>query len=243
MTRFLSLNIGGLPHLAEELVDLVRPEHRVRDLARSVAPLADVAVFQEVWERDQRKKLAKAFGAPKKAHHWPKVDHWHPWLRALGIRGRAGLCFVARHPFEVTAKGGFTATTLSKWDFLSTKGWAAARIGRVVFVTAHLDAGRDADSVAARQAQLYELAAGIYRLGRGPVALGGDLNLKDDEPNDLAQLHAFLRATGLDVALHRSKDVVAARGLEVVESEVIPTKRLELSDHDGMAVRFRVLDG
>ena len=138
------------------------------------------------------------------------------------------------------AKGGFSVTTLSKWDFLATKGWAAARIGRVMFVTAHTDAGRDADSVAARAVQLRELAQGIHRLGRGPVVLGADLNLKQGDAGDAGVLHAFLRPTGLEVVLHHRKDVVAVRGLRVEDQRVISLRDRGLSDHDALVARLTI---
>jgi hypothetical protein len=54
----------------------------------------------------------------------------------------------------------------------------------------------------------------------------------------MAMLHAFATATGLEVTLHDGNDVVAVRGLEVLETEVVPPKAMGLSDHDGLWINL-----
>jgi hypothetical protein len=66
--------------------------------------------------------------------------------------------------------------------------------------------------------------------------LGGDLKLGDGD--DMAALHAFTTAISLEVVLHDDNDIVAVRGLEVLETEVIGTKAMGLSGHNALGVKI-----
>ncbi len=188
-------------------------------------------------------------------------------LRARGNQG-SGLTTLARLPAEILVETQAEPYEVcSGWlfganDCLGDKGFLRTRLalpnGALVdFVNTHLDAGRDEPDRDARRAQL-ELLAERLRGSSASLALvvGGDLNLRFDDPSDRALLDRFAAALGLadseakpapgsgweriDYLLYRSGSDVS---LEVLAAGMAPEfvrDGAPLSDHPALWARLRV---
>ena len=149
-------------------------------------------------------------------------------------------------------------------DCFATKGILSTRLrlpngAEVDFYNVHMDAGNTRGDQRARRHQLARLQTRIAeRTSSQAVVVGGDFNLRSDEPRDVELLSAFREALGLDEAgidiasgsddwkrqvdyiFYHSGDGAALQLVSSgVASEFIYGGQ-SLSDHPAIFARFRV---
>jgi endonuclease/exonuclease/phosphatase family metal-dependent hydrolase len=154
---------------------------------------------------------------------------------------KAGLAIVARRDLmEDHQFHEFKYTTLSKWDFLSSKGFQTftamvAEDTEVMFINTHLDSGKDRDSLAARLTQIAHIVE-VASEFEGPIVLVGDLNLNVNREGDSYLLGKLMDDLDLTIAVKDRFDyILVSRGIYVLGTEVI-LKEVNPSDHAALLV-------
>lgn len=135
--------------------------------------------------------------------------------------------------------GWFPGEKLGDGDCWASKGFQMATLANgVTVVNTHMDAGsREVDS-SVRAVQLQELGTALPT--EGPLLLAGDFNHRYGTADD-ARLLGFLRRNRLTLHIRsdseKGNDIIAAREVDITQVGLVP--RAGLSDHDGLAIRFR----
>jgi endonuclease/exonuclease/phosphatase family metal-dependent hydrolase len=144
-------------------------------------------------------------------------------------------------------------------DCWASKGFQRMRIRlqggeELDFVNTHLDAGSGEGDREARRRQLEQLRRTIEsEVAKGPLILGGDLNLDAAHPEDIALLDAFTSALGLadsgargrshwpilDYIFYRSGGGLELEVMEAGEDASFVHEGTPLSDHPAIFARFR----
>ena len=145
-------------------------------------------------------------------------------------------------------------------DCLTPKGFSVAVTdlggGADVHVyNLHMDAGGSAGDIAAREAQLIQLAGAIAARSAGAALIvAGDTNLNDGRPQDMENLAWFLGETGLAdvcrtldcgddridrIMLRSSSSVTLAPLTWYLPDEFVDSGEGDLSDHEPVAATLR----
>lgn len=222
------MNIQNIP-LAESQNKDYRKDRK--DCLTKLARRFDIAAFQEDFlERPSVRE--DGFN-----HMWKP----HFTARRMLQTGSPGLSLQTDLPFERLPSARYSVCSGlvdRKNDCLASKGYQIAKLGGIVIVNTHLDAGRSQPDFKARRIQLEELAATLPE--SGPLLIVGDLNLLIGNENDESILKKFLAEKNLTLharySPEKGHDFVIGREVEV---ETISTvENMILSDHAGLVIRL-----
>ena len=206
------------------------PKNRMDCLGKLAAHF-DLVALQENFERD--------IPQPEKMARTPETSA--PFYMHNG----SGLTLYSKGVFSNTVFKPYTVCNgyiSADNDCLARKGAeiSTAHINGLTIpvITTHLDAGRDAADQKTRIAQLQEMETLIPQTGL--VLVAGDFNMLWGQGD--IELNDFLFRNNLSLYLRsdaeKGLDLVAGRGLKPLNIQTIP--KFNLSDHDGLAVKFRL---
>jgi len=145
----------------------------------------------------------------------------------LMVRADRDVAAIEARPF-----GNCAGLFNHKNDCLAQKGFQIFKRGDITFVNMHMDAGRAPEDRKARARQLDILFAALPV--EGPLVFAGDININDQRPQEHARFLEEAQKAGLTIIEHNKNDVIAVRGVNVVNSGVLEFDRY--SDHRALWV-------
>jgi len=262
--RVLTYNVAGLP----AGLSYSDPGPRLPAIGRRAAAY-DIVLVQEAFTGLD--VLRDASGHPELRRGSGPRSGWARLIGRLCGRCGSGLALLTgRRGEEILAGRAGRYARCSGWglrpmadgsDCWASKGWQHARLAladgiAVDLWNTHLDAGVLADDLAARGAQLDELARAMAESRGRAVVVGGDFNLGAELPEEARLLERFRRRLGLrdtgartrdtdrwprriDHLFYRSGERVALELERAGESREFRREGRPLSDHPALFARFR----
>jgi len=203
----------------------------------------DVVAFQEVWTSEARTALLRAGRRAGLAHAWYRPD----------LLDGSGLLFLSRLPIETAHFETFhlrgQVEKIANLEFVSGKGFVRIVLqtpeGPISLIDTHLHAryGRRVPHAFAshRVGQIVQLAVASSR-ERGPVAILGDFNFTEDDP-EYRILTGLMRVRDAAAELDRRLPTVLA-GSPYRRAKRRDSRKdfIFVSDGDRLGVAVRSLD-